>query len=51
MRLTNPLDFKRCFSKGKRVKNAVFVLHYVENSGQPARLGVNIAKKKIKKKL
>jgi len=49
MRLTNPLDFKRCFSKGKRVKNAVFVLHYIDNGEQPARLGVNIAKKKLKK--
>ena len=49
MRLTNPLDFKRCFSRGKRVKNAAFVLHYVDNGGQSARLGVNIAKKKLKK--
>ena len=45
MRLTNPLDFKRCFSKGKRVKNAAFVLHYIDNGEHPARLGVNIAKK------
>ena len=49
MRLTNPKDFKKCFHDGKRIKNKVFSLHYVENGGLPGRLGVNIAKSKIKK--
>jgi ribonuclease P protein component len=49
MRLNAPQDFKRCFLSRKRIKNVAFTLHYVENNGQIARLGVNIAKKKIKK--
>ena len=48
-RLNNPQDFKRCFQSGHRIKNKAFVLHYVNNGGLPARLGVNIAKSKIKK--
>ena len=49
MRLNAPQDFKRCFLSRKRIKNVAFTLHYVENNGEIARLGVNIAKKKIKK--
>jgi ribonuclease P protein component len=49
MRLNNPQDFRRCFLKGRRIKNEAFVLHYVENNVPSARLGVNIAKKKIRK--
>ena len=48
MRLNSPQDFKRCFLKGKRIKNDVLVLYYIDNGGLSARLGVNIAKKKIK---
>jgi ribonuclease P protein component len=48
MRLNSPQDFKRCFLKGERIKNDVFVLHYIDNGGLCARLGVNVAKKKIK---
>ena len=49
MRLNTPQDFKRCFISRKKIKNAAFTLHYAENDSQTARLGVNIAKKKIKK--
>ena len=48
MRLNNPQDFKRCFLSRKIIKNAAFTLHYSKNESQTARLGVNIAKKKIK---
>ena len=49
MRLNNPQDFKRCFLSRKIIKNAAFTLHYSKNETQTARLGVNIAKKKIKR--
>ena len=49
MRLTNPKDFKKCFQAGKRTKNKVFSLYYIENGGLPGRLGVNVAKSKINK--
>ena len=49
MRLNNPQDFKRCFLSRKIIKNVAFTLHYSKNESQTARLGVNIAKKKIKK--
>ena len=49
MRLNNPHDFKRCFLSRKTIKNAAFTLHYSKNESQTARLGINIAKKKIKK--
>tara|TARA_Y200000002_G_scaffold192758_1_gene159113 strand:+ start:125 stop:511 length:387 start_codon:yes stop_codon:yes gene_type:complete len=49
MRLTNPKDFKKCFQAGKRTNNKVFSLYYIENGGLPGRLGVNVAKSKIKK--
>ena len=49
MRLNNPQDFKRCFLSRKIIKNAAFILHYSKNESQTARLGVNIAKKKIKR--
>ena len=49
MRLNNPQDFKRCFLSRKIIKNAAFTLHYSKNESQTARLGVNIAKKKIKR--
>ena len=48
MRLNNPQDFKRCFLSRKIIKNAAFTLPYSKNESQTARLGVNIAKKKIK---
>ena len=34
---------------GTRVKNKAFTLHYSDNGGLPARLGINIAKKKVKR--
>ena len=49
MRLNNPQDFKKCFLSRKIIKNAAFTLHYSKNESQTARLGVNIAKKKIKR--
>ena len=49
MRLNSPHDFKRCFMSGTRVKNKAFTLHYSDNGGLPARLGINIAKKKVKR--
>ena len=49
MRLNNPQDFKRCFLSRKIIKNAAFTLPYSKNESQTARLGVNIAKKKIKR--
>jgi len=49
MRLDCPRDFKRCFLSGKRVTNKVFALYYSDNDGSQARLGIRIAKKKIKK--
>ena len=48
MRLTNPKDFKKCFQSGKRTKNKVFSLYYLENGNLTGRLGVNIAKSKVK---
>ena len=49
MRLTNPKDFKKCFQSGKRIKNKAFSLYYLKNGNLPGRLGVNIAKSKVKK--
>ena len=49
MRLTNPKDFKKCFQSGKRTKNKAFSLYYLENGNSTGRLGVNIAKSKVKK--
>ena len=49
MRLTNPKDFKKCFQSGKKIKNKVFSLYYLKNGNLPGRLGVNIAKSKVKK--
>ena len=49
MRLDCPQDFKKCFLSGKRITNEAFVLHYSDNGGLQARLGIRIAKKKIKK--
>ena len=49
MRLTDPKDFKKCFQSGKRAKNKVFSLYYVKNGNLTGRLGVNIAKSKVKK--
>lgn len=48
MRLTNPKDFKKCFQSGKKIKNSVFSLYYLDNGGLAGRLGVNIAKSKVK---
>jgi ribonuclease P protein component len=49
MRLNTPQDFKKCFLSRKTIKNAAFTLHYANNDGQLARLGINIAKKKVRK--
>ena len=49
MRLTNPKDFKKCFQNGKRTKNKAFSLYYLKNGNLSGRLGVNIAKSKVKK--
>ena len=49
MRLTNPKDFKKCFQSGKRAKNKAFSLYYLENGNLAGRLGVNIAKSKVKR--
>ena len=49
MRLNNPRDFRRCFLSRNIVKNAAFTIHYAKNNGLPGRLGVNIAKKKVKR--
>ena len=49
MRLTNPKDFKNCFQSGKRIKNKAFSLYYLKNGNLPGRLGINIAKSKVKK--
>jgi len=48
-RLDCPQDFKRCFLSRKRITNKAFVLHYADNGGLQARLGIRIAKKKVKK--
>ena len=49
MRLTNPKDFKKCFQSGKRIKNKAFSLYYLDNGSLTGRLGVNVAKSKVKK--
>ena len=48
MRLNNPQDFRKCFLSRKTVKNSAFTIHYAKNDGLPGRLGINIAKKKVK---
>ena len=48
MRLIDPKDFKKCFQSGKKIKNSVFSLYYLNNGGLDGRLGVNIAKSKVK---
>ena len=49
MRLNSPKDFRNCFTNGKKIKNEVFVLHYLDNGSQHSRLGISVAKNKIKK--
>ena len=49
MRLNKSHDFKKCFQDGKKIKNDIFILHYIENGAFFPRLGLSIAKKKIKK--
>jgi len=49
MRLNSPKDFRNCFTNGKKIKSEVFVLHYLNNGGNLSRLGVSVAKNKIKK--
>ena len=48
MRLDNPLDFLNCFLKRKRTYTHAFVIQYLENDLEHVRLGIRIAKKKIK---
>ena len=38
-----------CQGNGKKIKNEVFVLHYLDNGSQHSRLGISVAKNKIKK--
>ena len=49
MRLDKPFDFKKCFSRGKRLSSPAFIIHYLENDLTHGRLGIRIAKKKVKK--
>ena len=49
MRLDNSLDFSNCFLQGKRISTHAFMIHYLENDLEYGRLGIRIAKKKIKK--
>ena len=49
MRLDNSLDFLNCFLKGKRTYSHAFMIQYLENDLEYGRLGIRIAKKKIKK--
>lgn len=49
MRLDNSLDFSNCFLRGKRTSTHAFTIHYLENNLEYGRLGIRIAKKKIKK--
>ena len=49
MRLDNSLDFLNCFLKGKRTYTHAFMIQYLENDLEHSRLGIRIAKKKIKK--
>ena len=49
MRLDNSLDFSNCFLQGKRTSTHAFMIHYLENDLEYGRLGIRIAKKKIKK--
>ena len=49
MRLDNSLDFRNCFLQGKRTSTHAFMIHYLENDLEYGRLGIRIAKKKIKK--
>jgi len=49
MRLDNSLDFNNCFLRGKRTSKHAFMIHYLENDLEYGRLGIRIAKKKIKK--
>ena len=49
MRLDNSLDFLNCFLKGKRTYANAFMIQYLENDLEYGRLGIRIAKRKIKK--
>ena len=49
MRLDNSLDFSNCFLQGKRTSTHAFMIQYLENDLEYGRLGIRIAKKKIKK--
>ena len=49
MRLDNSLDFLNCFLKGKRTYAHAFMIQYLENDLEYGRLGIRIAKRKIKK--
>ena len=49
MRLDNSLDFSNCFLRGKRTSTHAFMIHYLENDLEYGRLGIRVAKKKIKK--
>ncbi len=49
MRLDSSLDFSNCFLQGKRTSTHAFMIYYLENDLEYGRLGIRIAKKKIKK--
>lgn len=48
-RLKHPDDFRRAFERRRSASNPLLVVHGVENSGGPARLGISVAKKRFRK--
>lgn len=43
--LKRPEDFRRCYAKGRMVKNAVGVLHVVRTGEPRTRVGLSVSKK------
>ena len=47
-RLKSPADFRRAFERRRSASDHILVIHAVENQGGPARLGVSVAKKRVR---
>jgi ribonuclease P protein component len=48
-RIKHPADFRRAFDRRRAVSDAALVVHAVENGLDHARLGIAVARKKVRR--
>jgi ribonuclease P protein component len=48
-RIKDPADFRRAFDRKRAVSDAAMVVHAVENGRDHARLGIAVARKKVRR--